>query len=424
MIKTVFSFLAGVAVALALTFAADLRQDTAEPVPANQDLEQSLDGLADAIRDAGVFVRGHLWYGSAREQAEAYRHVIRALYNGLERHSLMDPDFPDFQELNPRSKVGMDNADQRYLVAVIRGEGTYRVFGARGTSRRLDFTIYGEDDMAASIATLDSDRLVVDEEGNFEVIVGGPERPGNWLPTEPGLLRLMVRQIHSDWNTETPGSLHVDRIDDGRPLYPEFSRAIMAERIGDTTRFFSNTVRRWPELSRTRFHALLPANQLTAPRDTGSEGGLSGRLMVGGHFDLDENEALIVKTWPSTAAYQGIQLGHHWWESLDYANRQTSLTTDQARLSSDGAYYFVVSATDPGVPNWLDTEGFERGVLLLRYDGMPNPELPEEQHPVAKRVEFGALREELPTDEPIVDAETREQQIARRRRHVQERFEF
>jgi hypothetical protein len=44
------------------------------------------------------------------------------------------------------------------------------------------------------------------------------------------------------------------------------------------------------------------------------------------------------------------------------------LTTDQARLSDDGAYHFIVSTRDPGFHNWLDTEGFKRGVIMLRYD--------------------------------------------------------
>ena len=122
--------------------------------------------------------------------------------------------------------------------------------------------------------------------------------------------------------------------------------------------------------------------------------------------------------------HQGIQLGHHWWESLDYANRQTSLTTDQAQLSSDGAYYFVIANTDPGVPNWLDTEGFSRGVILMRFDGLAPPEIPEEQHPRTKLVKSADVRAHLPADEPVVTAEQRASQLAQRRQHAQRRENF
>ena len=240
---------------------------------------------------------------------------------------------------------------------------------------------------------------------------------------EPGAQRLLVRQIHSDWANELPGEVHIDRVDGGRPPYPKFSAGIMAERLTAATNFFAKEVRLWPEFSRTRI-AILPANTLLAPRDTGSEGGLAGRLMSGGHYELADDEALIVKAWPSDAKYQGIQLGHHWWESLDYANRQTSLTTDQARLSSDGAYHFVIANMDPGVPNWLDTEGFARGVILMRYDGLATPEIPEEHHPQAAVVKLADLRAHLPVDEPVVSSEQRASRLAERRQHAQRRENF
>jgi hypothetical protein len=417
-------FVAGALVAWAVSFGVGLRSAEVEPPPADLALDQSLGALADAIREGGDFVRSHLWYGSELEQAEAHRHVVRVLIGALEGKALMDPDFPFFRVIDTRSKAGMDNSDQRYLVAMLRGEGTYRVWGTRGSSRRLDLTLYGEDDLAPSIATLETDALEVDPDGRFEVTIGGPEQPANWIPSRPGPVRLLVRQIHSDWGQEQPGELHIDRIDSERPAVPMLTREVMAERIRSATDQFAKSVRRWPEMSRTRFHALLPVNELTAPRDVGGEGGLSGRLMVAGHFQLADDEALWITTWPSSAAYQGIQLGHHWWESLDYANRQTSLTADQARLSSDGAYHFVVSARDPGTPNWLDTEGFERGIVMLRYDGMPVPELPEAEHPVARVVPLRAIAEALPEGEPRIEPGERAAAIAERRRHVQRRFGY
>ncbi|MDG2412201.1 MAG: hypothetical protein P8M21_10165, partial [Halioglobus sp.] len=259
---------------------------------------------------------------------------------------------------------------------------------------------------------------------SFELWIGGEPRKGNWLRAEPGLQRLLVRQIHSDWGAELPGEVHIDRVDSDRPNYPVFSAKLMADRLTMATNFFSEEVRLWPELSRTRIAGLVPANTLLAPRDTGSEGGLAGRLMSGGHYNIEDDEALILTSWPSSAKYQGIQLGHHWWESLDYTNRQTSLTTDQAYLSSDGAYHFVISATDPGVPNWLDTEGFSRGIILLRYDGLDAPAIPDEHHPTAKLVKLSELRDSLPDGEPTVSRQERIGNLEKRRRHVQQRENF
>lgn len=168
----------------------------------------------------------------------------------------------------------------------------------------------------------------------------------------------------------------------------------------------------------------LPVNSLTKPTDVSATGGLAGRMMVGGHFYLQDDEALLIKAFPTKAKYQAIQLGHHWWESLDYANRQSSLTADQAVLSSDGAYYFILTKNDPGYSNWLDTEGFMRGVLFMRYDGLPGNSMAESLNPSAQLVKFDELASLLPQDEPIVSREQRQGILAQRRAHVQKRFNF
>ena len=420
--RTILCMALGALIGAALMYLKDFKTESTEPIQSGIGLEQSFQEFATAIEQAGSFVQQHQWYGSPLEQAEAYRHILRGLISAIEVQAMSDRDFPYFHEVNPFSKSGMDNSDQRYLITMLNGEASYKAWGNRGTSRRLDFTLYeGSAPMAPSFATLTTEQLISDDEGNFELHIGGSPRANNWLPGHPGTIRLLVRQIHSNWSEETPGQMHIDRIDDDRPAYPVLTRGKMAEQLRNATNAFAEDLRRWPELSRTRFSMLMPKNRLMPPQDTGKEGGLAGRWMVGGHFDLTEDEALIISTRPTDAKYQGIQLGHHWWESLDYANRQSSLTADQAKVSSDGAIYFVISHKDPGVSNWLDTEGFSRGVILMRYDGMSS-ELNDEQTPVAEVVKMGNLREYLPADEPVVSAEQRARQIAERRRHVQLRF--
>ena len=61
---------------------------------------------------------------------------------------------------------------------------------------------------------------------------------------------------------------------------------------------------------------------------------------------------------------------------------------------------------------------------MLRYDGMPVPELPEAEHPVAKLVRFDEIAEHLPKGERCIESAEREAAIAVRRRHVQVRFGF
>lgn len=163
-------------------------------------------------------------------------------------------------------------------------------------------------------------------------------------------------------------------------------------------------------------------NTIGGPFDAGPLGGVPGRWMARGNFELAPGEALVVRTWPMPGNYQGIQLADLWYSSLEYANRQTSLTGDQARPSSDGSFWFVIAADDPGYANWLDTTGRRRGVFLLRYDGMNGATFDPAKRPLAIKVRMDELSKVLPKGAPRVTTGERRAEIAARRRHVQLRL--
>ena len=144
--------------------------------------------------------------------------------------------------------------------------------------------------------------------------------------------------------------------------------------------------------------------------------------MSHGTFDLADDEALVVRTWPSNGNYQGIQLGDLWFSSLEYANRQTSLSGDQAIASNDGTYWYVVSAHDPGVANWLDTTGRRRGFILIRYDGTDASPFDDARQPSCQVVPHQLLRSVLPPETQTVTPVERAAALASRRRHVQRRY--
>ena len=95
-----------------------------------------------------------------------------------------------------------------------------------------------------------------------------------------------------------------------------------------------------------------------------------------GSWELGEDEALVIEVTPPEALYWSVSLGNHWWETIDYANRQSSLNGHQASLDDDGVFRAVVSHTDPGVANWLDTAGNRQGPMIFRWvraQGAPVP---------------------------------------------------
>jgi len=386
-------------------------------------LESSYDTFIDSLVKAGEFVQTHEYYGSDREKAQAYIHILSSLISVIKQEIFIDTSFPYFNNLSTFSKVGMDNADQTYHQTFIDGSGIYKVWGTRGSSKTISFTTYLPDTLSKSLHVLDE--LKYEQDGSFEITLGGKNQNfANWMPLENTLIRLLVRQTYSDWDNEIPGTIHIDRIDKEKPSFPVInSRSVSSNLVNLGNKVLLNATR-WPEYQLKRIEQMIAVNSISKPRKVGQTGGLLGRLMSHGHFNLKDDEVLIIKAWPTEAEYQGIQLGNPWWQSLDYANRITSLTADQSTLSSDGAYYYILSKTDPGYANWLDIEDFDRGAILMRWDGLKDTYLDSALFPTAYLAKIDELKSFLPSDEQKISKDERINQILNRRKHVQKRFNY
>jgi hypothetical protein len=137
----------------------------------------------------------------------------------------------------------------------------------------------------------------------------------------------------------------------------------------------------------------LPANTMTEPRLT--PGGLATQYSSAGHYDLADDQALIVTVPVSSAPYQGFQLGTMWYLSMDFVHHQTSLTADQARHDPDGKIRFAVSERNPGVANWLECTGHRRGYLQIRWQ-RTSREFTAADGPEVEVVKVDELADRLP----------------------------
>jgi hypothetical protein len=390
-------------------------------------LAAAIGRLSSALEDAVALVEAHPWAGSDQERAEGARRVLRQLVRGLVFElGSEDPTLPSFFRATDRFlKAGLDNPDNHYLWARIEPGAVYRVTGTRGTTADFVLQVYsampGLPDWPGRYRTggmLDAKTLVTGPDGRFEVLLGGAERAVNWLPLEPDARVLMVRYTFSDWSEEEAGSIEIERVGErGRPSRPLTSPNLVA-RIDQAAFFLLDGTRRYLEVTRG-IVARSPANTLPQLY-LSTDGGVRTQVSTAGHFELGPDEALIVTTRPSDAAYQGFQLGNLWFESLEYGDRLTSYTTAQARLSSDGVYRFVISARDPGVHNWLDTTGHHRGLMLLRWQG--GGMLTEDHQPEVEKVGLADVRGRFPADEPEMSAAERRAQLAARQQEILARF--
>ena len=127
-------------------------------------------------------------------------------------------------------------------------------------------------------------------------------------------------------------------------------------------------------VSRTNFRRRTPSvnEQGFAARDN---------VYVSAGFVLRPGQALVVRGRYPRCRFANVVLWNRFIQSLDYTTRQISLNRTQTTLEPDGSFKIVIAGSDPGVPNWLDTEGRTDGMVWWRFL------LPEENiEPLISRV--------------------------------------
>jgi hypothetical protein len=77
-----------------------------------------------------------------------------------------------------------------------------------------------------------------------------------------------------------------------------------------------------------------------------------------------------------------------------------------------------VCPEDPGVPNWLDTEGHLEGTMYLRWTYCKNA--PETIY--TRVVPFNKIWDHMPEDTPLISPEERVKNIASRQAMVNSRY--
>jgi hypothetical protein len=80
---------------------------------------------------------------------------------------------------------------------------------------------------------------------------------------------------------------------------------------------------------------------------------------------------MLIRVDTLGSASFGIQITDRWGVASEYGARISSLNNAQAKPDAHGLFTFVISAKDPGVINWLDSGGYNSGIVTLRWQGVP-----------------------------------------------------
>jgi hypothetical protein len=316
------------------------------------------------------------------------------------------------------SRILYDNPDTVYRFMAVNKTSTYVISGK--------FEDWNRDDPEANpklpadttfslltglsgntAAVINQKDLVVNDDGTFEILVSGDPRPadyqGNYIQLTSDSTLIAARDTLSDWNTQQPMTLSIERID-GPPdsLLAQvgiFAIPVIGPAITDSP-VLTQLVSIIPPLpgglppivrgavtsvimiigiSMERdYIRVATVDALTGerrqpnvvPQPASNASFLSTQLQSAGYFQLADDESLVVKIDPGDSGYFVVPVTNDWTITDNYWDQQTSLNNVQAYQNPDGTYWVVISSTDPNTKNWVSTGGLNQGTYSIRFQDL------------------------------------------------------
>ncbi len=391
--------------------------------------------FCDTLKQAGDQVFKDANPANPLQRADGFRFLTQNLGQAFDLAlETKDPAYPQLHPfVTPNCKLGGDVADFTYRQAWIDGNHVYRITGTRGTARWLNITVQGE--RPETIPGTDwpslhepfgdipqcnitGAELATDANGQFELYIGGEQRGDNWLPTTAQSRKLFIREAFDAWG-ETPTRMTIERVGMHTPR-PLPSPDTMTDAMHWASNFLDGAMSDWPEHAWQYSGGVCDPDHLNAfPPDKAAntpDDAKRGRMAAHMIWALAQDEALIVEM-PMHDGFWLFGMGGAFMGSLDFLYRPVSYTPARSRIDSDNTVRLVIAHTDPGVHNWLDTQGFARGNLT--YRNLLSQDAARFSTRVVKHSE---LMQHLPADTATVTAQEREAMLLARYRAIKLRY--
>ena len=149
-----------------------------------------------------------------------------------------------------------------------------------------------------------------------------------------------------------------------------------------------------------------------------AEAGRAGQKWYQIRFALTPGQALVGE-WrvPDNDNYWSMTLYTDQYQALNFAEKHVSLNRWQAHVSDDRICRFVLCDGDPGIANWLDTDGHRTGLMLLRVANVPDA-----AEPTAKVVAMNDVLQSFSGDIKRITDDERKRVLDIRRKNFQYRM--
>lgn len=331
-----------------------------------------------------------------------------------------DPRRPRFQRQNDLiTPWGGPNADNVYRHARVDPTRRYRIHGRMHACEDFMLAVragFMHEPKWGTLFQVAASDLGIGPGDEFELMVGGDDRGGRWIPLPEDAATVSFREYYWDWTADEPAVMTIECLDDDVDApAPRIDGATLAARLDAAGTALGHSLEHWNRYLRE--HRAGAVDNTFAPLLTFAKGLAVARYREC-FWNLAADEVLLVETDVPPARYWSLNCYDlPTFDLVDPLDRRVSLNHRQLAVDPDGCVRVALSAEDPGVANWLDTGGRRTGLLTLRWfwaTGDPTPE--------TRVVHRDDVLAAFPPDTRRVDPEARRREQAARRAHHAWRF--
>ena len=297
---------------------------------------------------------------------EGYKWAFSILQVAFDCYVWADPDNPRFVDIvGPYKKWGGDNADAFYRYAPLDPKRTYRVRGRPGDAVYLSLTVYGgpRDGRYSDriVATMNDRALDLAPDGTFELILSPQPHEGNWLRLEPDAVCAITRDYLIDPLGQRRADWHIESLDPPPTVLVDDAELARRFRAAATWVQEQATIVPLPLGESNTVDEPYPVPQTTF----GWAAGDAAYAM--GSFALADDEMLVIEGRSPRCAFWNLCLWNQFLHTYNYDYERVTINGGQVDYQADGSWQIVVAHRDPGVANWVSTQGHDRGRLWFRW---------------------------------------------------------
>jgi hypothetical protein len=382
-------------------------------MPNKTESQTAWNDFADELKRIGEKIVGPTGARTPRERAEGYRYLLRLIAGAQELEFDVDRRHPRMTRMmTPTRKFKGDGTDTLYHEAKLDDQLPYCLEVTRGEDIFFSAVIYAYDanESYYIVGDLADDAIVWSERDGrpFARIHIGPERPEgaeNWIhlegdrpilftrqyfpefvhATDTGAYRPAVFHVTCTAEVETPAPYSEDELVSGLKRVVQFMDDASDVSIGlsifaglnmishettkdgqtvDVTQITEGKMHlddeRHDDYTPQELAAMidpkLVANNLPGP----------GIQYLGAWYRLADDEAIEITGKDVPCRYWSCQILTRYLESGDFRYHRVGLNNRQVKLRDDGSFVIYASAENPGFDNWVSTQGYDTGHILIR----------------------------------------------------------